>query len=105
MLQNSNLIGRNVSRERWQRDWSQEDLVIKVQLLGCYMTRDILASIETLRCAATDKHVAIFAAVFGIPIEKLFPPNPHLLCKEPDREPPTRQPRKPQTRLARRRKK
>ena len=97
MPQQSNLIGRYVSLERNQRDWSQEDLVTKVTLLGCYMTRDILASIETRRCVATDKHVAIFAAVFGIPIEKLFPPNPHLLCKEPDRE--------PQTRLARPRKK
>ena len=105
MPQHSNLIGRIVSRERDQRRWSQEKLVIKVQLLGCYMTRDILASIETLRCIATDKQVAIFAAVFGIPIQQLFPPDPHLLCKEPDREPQRREPRKPQTRLARRRKK
>ena len=97
MPQQFNLIGRNVSRERYQRGWSQEELVTKVTLLGYFMTRDILASIETRRCVATDKHVAIFAAVFGIPIQQLFPPNPHLLCEEPDRE--------PQTRLARRRKK
>ncbi|MCG3148915.1 MAG: hypothetical protein PCFJNLEI_02367 [Verrucomicrobiae bacterium] len=97
MSQKCNLIGRNVSRERYQRGWSQEELVTKVTLLGCYMTRDILASIETLRCVASDKHVAIFAAVFDMPIEKLFPPNPHLLCKEPDREPQRRR-HKPKTR-------
>ena len=105
MSQNSNLIGRTVSRERYQRGWSQEELVIKVQLLGCFMTRDILASIETLRCIATDKQVAIFAAVFGIPIQQLFPPTPHLLCKEPDRDPQTRRRHEAKTRLARRRKK
>jgi hypothetical protein len=63
-----------------------------------------LASIETRRCIASDKHVAIFAAVFGIPIETLFPPNPRVLCEEPDREPQHRK-LKPKHRPNRRRKK
>src|SRR5205823_1459394 len=37
------------------------DLVGKLQLVGCYMTRDILASIETQRCSATDKQIEFFA--------------------------------------------
>ena len=106
MSHQSNVVGRNVSRERYQRRWSQEKLVIEMQLRGCYMTRDIVASIETLRCIVTDKQIEFFAAVFGIPIQQLFPPKPHFIGKEPDfREPKPRRPCKAKTRLARRRKK
>jgi hypothetical protein len=34
MSQNSNLVGRTVSRERYQRGWSQVELVSKPQLPG-----------------------------------------------------------------------
>lgn len=105
MSHQSNVVGRNVSRERYKRGWSQEKLVIEMQLRGCYMTRDIVASIETLRCIVTDKQLEFFAAVFGIPIQQLFPPKPHFSGKEPDfREPKPRR-HKAKPRLAQRRKK
>jgi hypothetical protein len=46
----------------------------KMQLLGCRMTRDILANIETRRSAVTDKRIMFFAEVFGVDVGFLFPP-------------------------------
>ena len=43
--------------------------------LGIYITRDILANIETLRSIATDKQIVVFAEVFGVPVDDLFPPK------------------------------
>ena len=75
MTQNANVIGRNVARFRYQKGWSQDLLVTKMQLLGNYITRDILANIELLRSSATDKQIMIFAEVFGVPVGDLFPPK------------------------------
>ena len=75
MTQNANVIGRNVARFRYQKGWSQDLLVTKMQLLGIYITRDILANIETLRSIATDKQIVVFAEVFGVPVGDLFPPK------------------------------
>ena len=101
-----NVIGRNVSRERYQRGWTQSELVVKLQLLGCYMTRDMLASIETRRCAATDMQIEFFAEVFGIEVHQLFPNTRHFNGKTPEFK-ETKQRRRPsmKTLLARRRKK
>ena len=106
MPQNSNVVGRNVSRERFQRGWTQDELATKMQLLGCPMTRDILASIETRRCIVTDKQIEFFAEVFGIQIQQLFPAVRHFVGKPPEvHENKDRRRRKVKTRLARRRKK
>jgi transcriptional regulator with XRE-family HTH domain len=75
MSHNSNVIGRNVALFRYQNGWSQDLLVTKMQLLGIYITRDILANIETLRSIATDKQIVVFADVFGVPVGDLFPPK------------------------------
>ena len=84
MPQNSNVIGRNVARLRYQRGWTQDELVTKMQLLGCYMTRDILANIETHRCIATDKQIEFLAEVLGIQIQELFPAVRHFVGKVPE---------------------
>jgi transcriptional regulator with XRE-family HTH domain len=73
MHRDENVIGRNVAKFRYQRGWTQDELVGKLQLLGCYMTRDILANIETQRCPATDKQIEFFAEVFGVNVGDLFP--------------------------------
>jgi transcriptional regulator with XRE-family HTH domain len=75
MTHNANVIGRNVARFRYQKGWSQDLLVTKMQLLGIYITRDILANIENLRTSATDKQIVIFTEVFGVPVADLFPPK------------------------------
>ena len=47
MTQNANVIGRNVARFRYQKGWSQDLLVTKMQIAGFYITRDILANTPT----------------------------------------------------------
>ena len=73
--QNANVVGRNVAKFRYQNGWVQDELVAKIQRLGFYITRDILANIETLRSSVTDKQIVIFAEVFGVPVGDLFPPK------------------------------
>ena len=73
MHRDENVIGQNVAKFRYQRGWTQDELVGKLQLLGCYMTRDILANIETQRSVVTDKQIEFFADVFGVEEGSLFP--------------------------------
>jgi len=73
MQRKANVIGQNVAKFRYQRNWTQEELVAKLQLLGCYMTRDILANIETQRRIVTDIQVRFFAEAFGVPMTELYP--------------------------------
>lgn len=73
MLKNANVVGQNVVKFRYRADWTQDDLVAKMQLLGCRMTRDVLANIETRRSPVTDKWIMLFAEVFGVEISCLFP--------------------------------
>ena len=73
MPKNANIIGRNVAKFRYQAGWTQEFLAVRMQLLGCYINRDIIANIETHGSTVTDKRIAFFAMVFRIPLHCLFP--------------------------------
>lgn len=78
MHHDGNVVGPNVAKYRYKQGMTQDELVGKMQLRGCYMTRDILSSIETRRCPVTDKQIEFFADVFGIPVAALFPEKPNL---------------------------
>lgn len=78
MHRNGNVIGQNVAKYRYLRGWTQDQLVAKLQSLGCYMTRDILANIETKRCVATDKQIEYLAEVLEVQISQLFPEKRHF---------------------------
>src|SRR5678815_6200397 len=75
---NANVIGPMVSTLRYRRGWTQEEAVAKLQGLGCYMTRDILANIETRRCIVSDKQIEFFAHLYGVDERDLFPPKRHF---------------------------
>ena len=45
-LRNGNLIGRNVSRFRYQQSWTQEELAAKMQLLGCFASTSAYESCQ-----------------------------------------------------------
>jgi len=82
MPSDANVIGRNVAKLRYQRGWSQSDLVTRLQLLGdINMTRDKLANIEIRRSVATCKQIEFFAEVFGIKEQDLFPKKRHFIGK------------------------
>jgi transcriptional regulator with XRE-family HTH domain len=71
-----NVVGKNVAKFRYQRGWTQDELAAKLQLLGCYMSRQILAHIETGNCAVTDAQIVFLAEAFQVSETDLFPPRP-----------------------------
>ena len=75
MHRNANVIGQMVARLRYQQAWTQDDLVARLQVLGCEITRDVLANIETRRSVATDRQIVFLAEVFRVSIGDLFPPR------------------------------
>ena len=72
MQHNHNVLGQNVAEFRRQRGWTQEELAAKLQLIGCNITPQIIANIETLHFPATDAQIAFFPEIFRIPVEKLI---------------------------------
>jgi len=78
MNYNANIIGRNVGKFRYQNGWTQEKLAAKMQLLGCHITRQIIANIETRRSSVSDKRIEYFAEVFGLEVGDLFPKKRHF---------------------------
>jgi len=73
MHRDANIIGRTVARFRYQKGWTQEILAAKMQLLGCCMTRAIIANIESRRSSVTDKQIEFFTEVFRVEVGELFP--------------------------------
>ena len=74
MRHDANLIGRKIARLRYQKGWTQDTLVARVQVLQCNITRDILANIELRRSLVKDKHCRSIAKALGITIQELFQP-------------------------------
>jgi transcriptional regulator with XRE-family HTH domain len=77
-MKHANVIGRKVAYLRNQLRLSQDALVARLQVMGCDISRDVLANIETLRSPATDKHIEFFAQAFGISEQALFPDKRHF---------------------------
>jgi transcriptional regulator with XRE-family HTH domain len=72
MCKHANIVGQNLVKLRHQAGWTQEGLAGNIQLRGHYMTREIIANIESRRSAVTDKSIALFAEVFDVEIGCLF---------------------------------
>lgn len=68
------MIGRKVARLRYHKEWTQDTLVAKLQVLQCNITRDIIANIELGRSVATDRQCAFLARIFNVSIDELFRP-------------------------------
>jgi hypothetical protein len=77
-----NVVGPTIRKLRFQRDWTQDVLVARMQCRGVEITRDILASIETCRTKATDVHLLGFQRVFQVRIIRLFPQDIQELDEE-----------------------
>jgi transcriptional regulator with XRE-family HTH domain len=75
MTRNGNLIGKQVSKARNLLDLSQADLAARCQLKGWDLSRDVLARIETGIRGISDKEIAIFCDVLGVPVQELLPPR------------------------------
>jgi transcriptional regulator with XRE-family HTH domain len=70
-----NLIGLQVRKRRIKKGWSQEVLAAKLQLRGWNISRDSLASIESLLRRVPDCEMLYLGRVLGVRLEDLFPKN------------------------------
>lgn len=69
-----NVIGPEVRRLRSRRNWSQNDLTIKLQLLGMEdATRARIAKIESRLIRVSDDDMIYLARAFRVSIEELYP--------------------------------
>ena len=69
-----NLVGRQVSRLRYQRGWSQEELAGRLYDAGWLAaTRSTISKIEGGTIYVHDFQVAWLAAVLGVPKDALYP--------------------------------
>lgn len=68
---NLNQVGQNISKIRRRRDWTPEEVVAKLELIGCQITPEILAEIETGRCVVTDAQIVLLSEVLRVPIKDL----------------------------------
>jgi len=75
MTRKGNLIGKQVSKSRNHLGLSQSDLAAKCQLIGWDLSRDVLARIESGVRGISDKEIAIFSDVLGVPVQELLPPR------------------------------
>lgn len=75
MTRRGNLIGKQLSKARNHLDLSQADVAAKCQRVGWDLSRDVLARIETGIRGISDKEIALFCEVLGIPVQELLPPH------------------------------
>jgi hypothetical protein len=68
-----NLIGPQVRRFRWMRNWSQEELTLKLQIMGWNVCRGRVARIEAGEAWVSDIEHLLFAKVFQVKMEDLLP--------------------------------
>jgi transcriptional regulator with XRE-family HTH domain len=68
-----NLIGLQIRLFRERRGWTQRALAERFKKEDILVTRDMIASIETQRCAVTDYQIVFFARVLGVSWKSLFP--------------------------------
>ena len=78
MQHDANLIGRKIARLRYQKGWTQDTLVAKLQILQCNITRDILASIEVRHSVATDMRAVVSVARRAIMTMTVFRTHGHF---------------------------
>ena len=73
-MRHLNLIGPQVRKLRAKHDWSQNDLAIKLQLVGFDVDRSTIAKIESRLVWVGDWQLFYFTRVFKVELDELFPP-------------------------------
>lgn len=66
-------VGKCVKSLRKKNRWTQEQLAIKLQLVGCDMTRSAIAKIEVGQRSLYPDEVKAFLNVFRVSVEELLP--------------------------------
>lgn len=72
--QRFNVVGPQVRRLRSGKGWSQNDLAIKLQILGMeHASRCKIAKIETRRVWIADEDLIYISRALGVSTEQLYP--------------------------------
>ena len=72
-MQYKNLIGAEIRKRRDRLDWTQSDLIVKLQLAGWDIDRSQLSKIECRLVHLSDYQQLFFARVFKVSLNDLFP--------------------------------
>ncbi len=73
-MRNRNVIGPQIRRLRSRREMSQNDLAIKLQILGMdEATRGKVSKIEARRVCVADDDLIFLARALGVHTEELYP--------------------------------
>lgn len=72
-MQYKNLIGAEIRKRRDRLDWTQSDLIVKLQLAGWDLDRSQLSKIECRLVHISDYQQLFFARVFKVSLSDLFP--------------------------------
>lgn len=73
-VKNRNVIGPEIRRLRSRREMSQNDLAIKLQILGMEeATRGKVSKIEARRVCVSDDDLMFIARALGVGLEELYP--------------------------------
>ncbi len=67
-----NLIGANIKRLRKKKGISQQELSVKLELLGVYVCRGSISRIEDQSHTVTDIELYALAKIFGVSPNELF---------------------------------
>ena len=78
-MRSRNVIGRTVSRLRYERNWTQDILVARLQCEGVDISRQMLARIELGHTKVSDAILIGLHRVFRIPIVRFFPQEVQIL--------------------------
>ena len=68
----NNIVGDMVRQCREERNWSQEELSAKLELMGVYVCRGSFSRIESGTRTVTDIELYALANAFGITLDELF---------------------------------
>ena len=69
----ANIIGPQVRKWRFTREWSQAELAVQLQLRGFDVSRGVVAAIEGQTHCVKDKHIIFFVRALRIGLLDLFP--------------------------------
>lgn len=67
-----NVVGANVKKYRLERNWSQQELSMRLQRRMTYICRGSISRIERQERSVTDFELWTFAEVFGVSIYDLY---------------------------------
>jgi transcriptional regulator with XRE-family HTH domain len=67
-----NIVGPQIRKWRFARDWSQARLAVKLQLNGLDISREVLAQMECQIHCIRDKHIFHLARVLEVKVSDFF---------------------------------